>query len=238
MGETRHARSIRIDAMAAEEKILVLEYFGASDPEGFDEAAREAHTRYERADGYRAEQTAKAPDLRQRYAEAIGAFFCGDLDSYPTTVNSIPPDAYRVADAALAVRDDELAALRAEQERADVAEARLRNALDDLAHSKDAHGRDVVRAVRAEAAVAHYENTITWHTTCHGCATLLDASYAETVRAEQAEAAIARVRTLAEQWATLAPADDWGDSFTDTLSSDHGRALLAVLDVPVNGEEE
>lgn len=42
-----------IDGMEPEEKILVLEYFAGSDPDGLREAAREARKRYERADGYR-----------------------------------------------------------------------------------------------------------------------------------------------------------------------------------------
>jgi uncharacterized protein (DUF1778 family) len=51
-------------------------------------------------------------------------------------------------------------------------------------------------------------------------------------RAEQAETANNRVRVRAEQWAALAPADDWGDSTADTLTADHGRAILADLDQP------
>jgi hypothetical protein len=41
-----------IDGMSPEEKILVLEYFAGADPEGIREAAAEARTRYERANGY------------------------------------------------------------------------------------------------------------------------------------------------------------------------------------------
>lgn len=44
-------------------------------------------------------------------------------------------------------------------------------------------------AIKAE--VLEYRNTITWETTCKGCAKLLDSCYAETVRAETAEKALA-----------------------------------------------
>lgn len=50
--------------------------------------------------------------------------------------------------------------------------------------------------------VADYEDGITWHTSCLGCATLLDSCYAETMRAEQAEAAIARAKALAKDMRT------------------------------------
>lgn len=45
---------------------------------------------------------------------------------------------------------------------------------------------------RLRVQVAEYENTLTWETTCSNCARLLDSGYAETVRAETAEAAVAR----------------------------------------------
>lgn len=166
--------------------------------------------------------------LRDRYAAAIRE------NAWPglTVRNAV--------EAVLRVRDDELAALRAERdlavahdrqpyptawaydqackalreqrERAGNAEQRVELArqalLADGFFTADQVGPDVAprilerlaalreRADVAEAAVARYENTITWNTTCHGCAGLLDASYAETRRAEQAEAAIARVREL------------------------------------------
>lgn len=49
---------------------------------------------------------------------------------------------------------------------------------------------------------------------------------------DQLNATLDRVRKRAEQWAALAPADDWGDTTTDTLTADHGRAILADLDQP------
>jgi hypothetical protein len=64
--------------------------------------------------------------------------------------------------------------------------------------------RAVARAVLAElkpelAALADYENRITWHTTCSSCARILDSSIRETERAEQAVAAIARVRAACDE---------------------------------------
>lgn len=60
--------------------------------------------------------------------------------------------------------------------------------------------RAVADAVLAELkreldALAEYENTINWSTTCTSCARVLDSAYAE-----RAEAAIARVRALADVW--------------------------------------
>ncbi|MEU3432323.1 hypothetical protein [Streptomyces sp. NPDC006863] len=41
--------------------------------------------------------------------------------------------------------------------------------------------------------LADYENRINWHTTCASCARILDSAYAETVRAETAEARVAEL---------------------------------------------
>jgi hypothetical protein len=59
--------------------------------------------------------------------------------------------------------------------------------------------RAVANAVLAELepeldALAEYEHTINWMTTCTSCARILDSCIRETERAERAEAAIARVR--------------------------------------------
>ncbi|MFF7184680.1 hypothetical protein ACFZAR_05475 [Streptomyces sp. NPDC008222] len=65
--------------------------------------------------------------------------------------------------------------------------------------TKNAYARaDAVLAElkRELDALAEYENTINWHTTCTSCARVLDSAHRETERAEQAEAAIARVRDL------------------------------------------
>ncbi|GGW15801.1 hypothetical protein GCM10018980_51490 [Streptomyces capoamus] len=56
------------------------------------------------------------------------------------------------------------------------------------------------RLANLERQLADYENRIIWHSTCESCARTLDSAIRETERAERAEAAIARVRTLAEQW--------------------------------------
>jgi hypothetical protein len=51
---------------------------------------------------------------------------------------------------------------------------------------------------------------------------------AERERAEAAEARLAEVRAAAEEWAALAPADDWGDLGREE-TADCGRAILAVI---------
>lgn len=43
------------------------------------------------------------------------------------------------------------------------------------------------------AALAEYENAITWHTDCLNCARVMNSAYAETMRAEKAEAAVREV---------------------------------------------
>jgi hypothetical protein len=67
-------------------------------------------------------------------------------------------------------------------------------------------GVEAERAEQAEAQVAaltvevlDYRNAITWDTTCFNCAKLLDSSYAETVRAEKAEAERDELRVNAEK---------------------------------------
>lgn len=126
---------------------------------------------------------AVADDLRARYAEALAAAISrasivvlGDVAGLGHPPATTEMD---LADAVLAVRDDEVERLR--------------------------------------SLVAHYENTIAWHTTCHGCAATLDGSIRETERAEKAEAAIARVRELAARLGV-----------TDPGLRDE---LLAVLDI-------
>lgn len=85
---------------------------------------------------------------------------------------------------------------------------------------------DAVMAVRdgelerLRAVVANYEQTINWLTTCQACARTLDGAYRETVRAENAERRLARVRVLAEQWVAI--------SAPTTRAA--GRAVLAALD--------
>lgn len=58
----------------------------------------------------------------------------------------------------------------------------------------------VLAELRTElAALAEYENTINWMTTCTGCARVLDSCIRETERAERAEAALARIARLADE---------------------------------------
>jgi hypothetical protein len=85
--------------------------------------------------------------------------------------------------------------------------------------------------------LAELESAINWQTSCLSCARLLDASYADHARAEEAErerdeacAAVQRVRDLAEKLAGLAPADDWGNDMPDTVAADVARRFLAALD--------
>lgn len=82
------------------------------------------------------------------------------------------------------------------------------------------------RAREAEQAalrrVAELENVITWDTTCGNCAKLLDTGYAETARAEKAEALIRRVRDVTAP----EPASGWQATYYDGW----GDALAAVGD--------
>lgn len=55
------------------------------------------------------------------------------------------------------------------------------------------------------AVLAEYENAITWGTDCLSCARVLDSSIRETERAEKAEAEVARVASLYEQWVKAGP---------------------------------
>ncbi|GAA3417637.1 hypothetical protein [Streptosporangium vulgare] len=106
---------------------------------------------------------------------------------------------------------------------------------------------DAILAVRdeeletARAAVLEYENTITWFTTCKGCAATLDSAYAETVRAEKAEEALngaqealARVTALARSLAATNP--EMADLIAETIVNMPGEcapgAALALLDPP------
>ena len=52
---------------------------------------------------------------------------------------------------------------------------------------------------RLAAAVADYENGISWDTTCLNCAKLWDTCYGETCRADKAEAELARLRAEREE---------------------------------------
>lgn len=60
------------------------------------------------------------------------------------------------------------------------------------------------------------------------------AYYIRMAKAEQAESAVQRVRVLAEELASRAPADDWSDSMAETVAADMGRVFLAALDRPAD----
>ncbi len=49
------------------------------------------------------------------------------------------------------------------------------------------------------SALGELNNAITWHTACLNCSSILDASYAETVRAEKAEAQLAEALAEVER---------------------------------------
>jgi hypothetical protein len=85
------------------------------------------------------------------------------------------------------------------------------------------------RAVAAEAKVLEYESALTSHTDCTRCAGFLDRARGAEERAERAEGKLAGARGSAEAWAALAPPDEWGESMADTIKSDCGRAILAII---------
>lgn len=80
--------------------------------------------------------------------------------------------------------------------------------------------------------LADYENRITWHTTCASCARTLDSCYAETMRAEQAEAQLNAAKRKANEmgaWGVLhienaattpAAAHDGGPSVQEAAAAD------------------
>jgi hypothetical protein len=86
--------------------------------------------------------------------------------------------------------------------------------LTSLTPAGHAELRTAVEAEQADADEAHtrltdYENRITWETTCGEHARLLDSCRAADERADRAEAAITRVRAVAEwalnSWSDLSP---------------------------------
>jgi hypothetical protein len=61
----------------------------------------------------------------------------------------------------------------------------------------------------ARAALADYENTISWETTCHGCARLLDRCVEADQRREQAEAELTRIRAALNDMHPWSEIDYW-----------------------------
>lgn len=74
----------------------------------------------------------------------------------------------------------------------------------------------LVELKRELAALAEYENTITWMTTCTSCARVLDSSIRETERAEKAEAALDKAWHLHRATCPLAQGQV-GDGFECTM---------------------
>lgn len=78
------------------------------------------------------------------------------------------------------------------------------------------------------AKITEIDHIINWHTTCASCARILDSAYAETVRAEKAEAAVKRVRNLAARIRQGVP---WTANDDDIAAH-----ILRALDGPNNPE--
>jgi hypothetical protein len=96
-----------------------------------------------------------------------------------------------------------------------------------LERAQEAIAFERERAEKAEAKAARYENAITWNTSCTSCAAVLDSCYAETVRAEKAEAGR---DTLARQIA--GEADDLAaeaDALFPMMDADIRRVLSGRL---------
>lgn len=99
------------------------------------------------------------------------------------------------------------------------------------------HADAVLTELKPELdALAEYEHTINWMTTCTGCARVLDSAYSETVRAEKAEAALARVHHVADLIAAGAPwtsnRDDLAQRIRDAASVDGGQAATRAAEGP------
>lgn len=59
--------------------------------------------------------------------------------------------------------------------------------------------------------LAELESAIDWQTSCTSCARLLDSGYAETVRAETAERALAAHKAALLEALGMSPTRDWDD---------------------------
>ncbi|MDH6448231.1 hypothetical protein M2155_000639 [Streptomyces sp. SAI-119] len=97
------------------------------------------------------------------------------------------------------------------------------------------HADAVLTELKPELdALAEYEHTINWMATCTGCARVLDSAYAETMRAEQAEAALARVHQVADLIAAGAPwtanRDDLARRIHDAASIDGGSTATGATE--------
>ncbi|WP_242890211.1 hypothetical protein [Actinomadura litoris] len=104
------------------------------------------------------------------------------------------PAADVVADAVLPIVEAALA-----RARASCCEDGERTYAEIERHFQAALAELTQRAEQAEARLAEQDNAINWDTSCLSCAKLLDSCYVETIRAEQAEAAVERGRDLADR---------------------------------------
>lgn len=98
----------------------------------------------------------------------------------------------------------------------------------------DEGNREVDRLIGIELAKigrSEADNAITWFTTCFNCSTLMDGAYAETVRAEKAEAALAEAERRHE--ALLTQAEDYLREISEAREQE--RAALADM-VTLAGE--
>jgi hypothetical protein len=116
---------------------------------------------------------------------------------------------------------------------------------------QEALRRENERRKAFEAEARDYRNAITWDTTCLACSKVLDSAYAETVRAETAEARLAAVRALcdvddgdvvtrAEIRAVLAAVNDPAQGWPDEDAArflDHERQQRAAVDPPADTYE-
>lgn len=90
-------------------------------------------------------------------------------------------------------------------------------------HTVDTITSDALDQLYTE--LAEYRNALNWQTNCLACSRVLDGAYRETVRAEQAEAALARVRDTAKCWEQM-PSD------RHVYIREAARALRTALDEP------
>lgn len=150
-----------------------------------------------------------APTLRDQLAKALRGKY-DSTDSRPS---------YRAADAVLPVvraalderehdavgtrQDADYWRLRAEQaadllaeqtQRAEQAERERNDYRDRFTNQMTAATELIEKLRQADARLAELEGALNWQTSCTSCARVLDSAYAETMRAEQAEALAARYR--------------------------------------------
>jgi hypothetical protein len=94
-----------------------------------------------------------------------------------------------------------------------------RNALAQRQEAVDEANRARAAEHTALQRVAELEGVISWDTTCGNCAKLLDSSYAETSRAETAEATVARVKAVARPERDHRFPAEYYDGWSDALAA-------------------